>query len=248
MSRQSFFAVGLAVALAITLAFALRPLADTGRAGAVAAATPGTDGSGTRSVSVSGQGQVKVTPDIATITFSVESRGTDLTSVQGDNATRTQAVIDKLKSLGIADADLQTTGYNVSPQYDRDQKLTGYVVTNGVRAVVRKIGSLGATIDAAVGAGANRVYGVSFDVANKADAMTHAREAAVADARGKAEQYAKLTGVTLGGPLQISETATAMPYQAVPAAAPAAGAAPTTPIETGQGTISLTVQIIYEIK
>jgi uncharacterized protein YggE len=248
MSRQSFLTIGLAVALAITLAFALRPLAGSGQAGAVAAATPGTDSSGTRSVSVSGQGQVKVTPDIATITFSVESRGTDLTSVQGDNATRTQAVIDKLKSLGIADTDLQTTGYNVSPQYDKDQKLTGYVVTNGVRAVIRKISSLGATIDAAVGAGANRVSWIGFDVANKADALTRAREAAVADARGKAEQYAKLTGVTLGGPLQISETTTSVPYQTAPAAAPAAGGSATTPIETGQGSISLTVQITYEIK
>ncbi len=249
MTRKMSLMVGVVVALMLALALVLRPTPGGAGAGGgrVAAATPGAVDSGVRSVSVAGQGEVKVTPDLARIVFSVDSSGVDLVAAQGDNAKRTQAVIDKLKALGIADADLQTSGYNVSPQYDKEQKLTGYRVANGVRVTVRDLKALGATIDAAVGAGANRISNLSFDVANKIEATRKAREAAVADARTKAEQYAQLTNSTLGLVLTISEgTAAGGPeYRTAPAATAAGGA---TPIEPGQGAITLSVQVTYELK
>lgn len=248
MTRKVALTFGMAAALLLALALVFRPVAGGVGGGTVAAAaTPGAVDGNTRSVSVAGQGEAKVTPDLARILFSVESSGTDVTAVQADNATRTQAVIDKLKGLGIADADLQTAGYNVSPQYDKDGKLTGYRVANGVRATVRDLAKLGGTIDGAVGAGANRISSLSFDVANKAEAIKKAREAAVADARSKAEQYAQLTGGTLGPVLTISEsTAAASPEYRTAAAPAAAGGA--TPIEPGQGSITLAVQITYELR
>jgi len=237
---------GLAAAIIAACTFAFRP-----PVGAVtpvmAAATPTTTSGERRTISVSGQGQVAVTPDMATVTFGVESSGTDLVATQGDNATRTQATIDKLKGLGIDAKDLQPTGYNVQPQYDRDQKLTGYKVTNTIRVTVRDLSKLGPTIDAAVAAGANRVSEIGFDVANKAEALKGARQAAVADARQKADLYAQLTGTTLSGVLTLSESVATPEYrttQAVPAAA--SGAA--TPIETGQGSITITVSVVYEIQ
>jgi len=246
MSRKTLATIALAGVLALTLAFALRPLAQgAGPSGVVAAATPVTGAGGVRTVSVAGEGQVTITPDLATLTFGVESSGTDLAAAQGDNATRTQAVLDRLKSLNIAANDLQTTGYNIQPQYDRDQKLTGYRIVNAVRVVVRDLKNVGPTIDGAVNAGANRVSGISFDAANKDDATRRAREAAVADARRKAEQYAQLTGMTLGGVMQISETVGAAEYRT---AAPASAAAGATPIEPGQGSITINVQISYELK
>lgn len=247
MSRQSFLTVALTAALAVTLVFALRPLVGANNTNGVSAATPNVVDSSTRSISITGQGQVKVTPDMASIVFSVESSGADLATAQSDNATRTQAVIAKLKALGIADTDLQTSGYNIMPQYDKDQKLTGYRVVNGVRATVRDLSKLGTTIDEAVKAGANRISSLSFDVADKSAAIRKAREGAVADARSKAEQFATLTNATLGNVLTISETTAEPDYRsAVPAAAPAAGGA--TPIEPGQGAITLTIQITYELK
>lgn len=248
MARKAFLTIGLAAALAVSLAFAFYPAVRGGTpAGVAAAATPAATGGEPRTVSVTGLGQVAITPDLATVTFGVESSGADLVTVQGDNATRTQATIDKLKSLGIDAKDLQTIGYNVQPQYDKDQQLTGYRVINAVRATVRDLTKLGPTIDAAVAAGANRVSGISFDVANKADAMKSARQAAVADARQKAEQYAQLTNNTLGNVLTISESG-ATPVYRTAGAAPAAAAATTTPIEAGEGTIAITVQISYELQ
>ncbi len=247
MWRKTFLTAGIAAAIIAACTFAFRP-----SVGAVtpvyAAATPAATVGDRRTISVSGQGQIAVAPDMATVTFGVESGGTDLVATQGDNATRTQATIDKLKGLGIDAKDLQTTGYNVQPQYDKDQKLTGYRITNTVRATVRDLAKLGATIDAAVGAGANRVYGIGFDVANKADALKGARGAAVADARQKAELYAQLTNTTLGGVLTLSESVATPEYRtAAPAAAPATGGS-ATPIETGQGSVTITVSVVYEIQ
>ncbi len=247
MSRKTLMTIALAGALALTLAFAMRPLAQSAEPGGVsAAATPGTGDSGLRTVSVAGEGKVTITPDLAAITFGVESSGTDLAAAQADNATRTQAVLDRLKSLNIAANDLQTTGYNIQPQYDKDQKLTGYRIVNSVRAVVRDLKNVGPTIDGAVNAGANRVSGISFDAANKDNATRRAREAAVADARQKAEQYAQLTNMTLGGVTQVSETVGGAPEYRT--AAPASAAAGATPIEPGQGSLTITVQISYELK
>ena len=246
MSRKSIGAFVLAGAIVLALAFVLRPVGPGAAIGGVAAATPVAGDPATRVVNVSGTGQVAITPDIATLTFGVESSGTDLAAAQADNATRTQAVIDRLKGLGIAANDLQTTGYAIQPQYDRDQKLTGYQIVNAVRATVRDLKAVGPTIDGAVNAGANRVSGISFAATNKADAARRAREAAVVDARQKAEQYAQLTGLGLGGVMQISETTAGTPDYRT-AAAPAA-ASQATPIEPGEGSLTITVQISYELR
>ncbi len=250
MTKRSMALVALVVALAVSIGFAARPLFGTARDTGVAAATPAAaDPANTRSVTVAGQGQVKIKPDLAYATFSVETSNVDLTVAQGANTTQMNAVLAKLKSLGIADKDLQTTGYNVYPQYDKQQgKPIGYTVNNAVRATVRDITKLGGTIDAAVGAGANRVAGISFDLADKAQAMQQAREAAVADARVKAEQYAKLTNGTLGVPLKIVENAATPTFDTTARSAAPAAIAADTPIQTGEGAINLTVQISYELK
>lgn len=245
MSRKSIGVIALAGVLALALAFALRPFATATTVGGVLAATPVAGDPAARTVNVNGTGKATITPDLATLTFGVESTGADLAAVQADNAIRTQAVIERLKALGIAANDLQTTGYNIQPQYDKDQKLTGYRVVNAVRAIVRDLKQVGPTIDGAVGAGANRVSGISFDATNKSEATRRAREAAVADARAKAEQYAQLTGATLGGVKEVSETTGTPEYRA--AAAPAA-ASQATPIEPGEGSLTITVQISYELR
>ncbi len=253
MQRRLFFPaalVVLALALAVVLGGVGSPSAGPEPA---AAATPVPGGVAARTVSVSGEGTITVKPDLAHVVFGVVTTDADLSRAQSENATRMGAILDRLKALGIEEKDLQTVGYNISPQHGRDGgQVTGYVVSNGVRATVRDLGRLGATIDAASAAGANRVGGISFDLANKDDALRRAREAAVADARAKAEQYARLVSAQLGAPVTITENSNsgaAPQYQAPRAAAAAPGQpAPTTPIETGEGTVRLAVQITYEIR
>ena len=250
--KQSLALAALVAVLAVVLGFAARPLygVATRDGGAAAASPTAGDGVNTRSIQVVGQGEVKIKPDIASITFSVETTNADLAVAQSENAARMTAVLDRLKALGIAEQDLQTVGYNVFPQYDKEQgKPSGYAVHNGVRATVRDITKIGGTIDAAFAAGANGVNGISFDLANKAEAMRQAREAAVNDARLKAEQYAKLVNGTLGAPLTISESVATPAYDTTTrTAAPTAGAMPETPIQVGEGTLGLTVQIVFELK
>lgn len=249
--RRTLALAALMLALGATLGALVSPL--VGRGGerpapaALAAATPGATA---RTVSVAGAGRVTVAYDLASVTFGVETSDAELAPAQAENARRTAALLDRLKALGIAEKDLQTVGYNVSPQYgDNGARLTGYRVVNGVRATVRDLGRLGAMIDAAVAAGANRVHGIGFDLSNKEDATRRAREAAVADARGKAEQYARLTGLQLGAPVTIVEGGGEVPKyrEAAPRAAGAMADA-VTPIEPGQGAVTLTVQIVYELR
>jgi len=250
MTKRSLALAAFAAILAMTLGFAARPLFGTSEpATNVAAATPTAADVNARSITVVGNGEVKIKPDIAYIVFGVETTNANLSAAQSENATKMTAVLDKLKSLGIAEKDLQTVGYSVYPRYDKEQGApTGYSVHNGVRATVRDINKLGGTIDAAVAAGANQVMGISFDLADKAQAMQQAREVAVNDARAKAEQYAKLINGTLGLVLTVNESVSTPVFDTT--ARTAAGAAPMadTPIQTGEGSITLTVQISYEVK
>jgi uncharacterized protein len=251
MTKRSLALVALVAALAVTLGFAARPLFGTEQPGSDAAAATPTAGGvmDARSITVVGNGEVKIKPDLAYINFGVETTNTDLAVAQSENATKMTAVLDKLKSLGIAEKDLQTVGYNVYPRYDKEQgKPSGYSVHNGVRATVRDITKLGGTIDAAVAAGANQVMGISFDLANKSQAMQQAREVAVNDARAKAEQYAKLINGTLGLVLTISENVSTPHFDTSARSAAPAMAGAETPIQPGEGAISLTVQISYEVK
>lgn len=251
MTKRSLALMGLVAALAVTLGFAARPLFGSEQPGGVVAAATPTTGAGmnSRSITVVGTGDVKIKPDLAYVTFGVETTNADLAVAQSENATKMTAVLDRLKSLGIAEKDLQTVGYNVYPRYDKEQGApTGYSVQNGVRAAVRDITKVGSTIDAAVAAGANQVMGISFDLADKNAAMQQAREAAVNDARVKAEQYAKLINGTLGVVLTVSESVAMPVYDTATRAAAPMAAGADTPIQVGEGSITLTVQISYEVK
>ena len=268
MSRRSLLlavpVLALTLALGVLIGAIFQPVGgSSARAGSAApaagssgaaaqAATPAAGGAGSapRTVSVDGEGRVAVKPDLAYAVFGVDTANASLAQAQAENNQRMSAVLDKLKARGLQDRDLQTVGFSVSPQYDRDGRPNGYRVSNGVRATVRDLSSLGPIIEETVAAGATTVRGISFDVANKEDAIRQAREAAVKDARDKAEQYARFTGVQLGGPVKIDEqTAPSRPAVAQPAAAPAAGrAADAPPIEAGEGYVVVTVAVTYEIR
>ena len=108
---------------------------------------------------------------------------------------------------------------------------------------VRDLPRVGETLEAALAAGANRVHSLGFDLADKDDARHRARAAAVADARRKAEEYATLTGVRLGGPLTIKESSSPLHFQRFSTAS----APDPTPILSGANVISLAVEITYEL-
>ncbi len=207
-------------------------------------------------VSVVGQGIVLAQPNTARITLGVEVFDQSLANAQAEAARRMDTVVNKLKALGIADTDIRTTAFNINPQYEqRDQSqppvLRGYQVQNLVEVRTTNVGGLGALLDDAVGSGASRVFGISFESDDMEALKNQARDLAMSNARAKAEQLARDAGVSLGRPMTIEESDTGgvTPVRANDAAAPLASSqAVTTPIQPGQLRVSTNVHVLWSIQ
>jgi uncharacterized protein YggE len=203
-------------------------------------------------VVVSGTGEARVSPDRATIFVGVQSRATTAAAAGTDNARRQKAILDTLKALGLSSDQLSTMNYNVSPEMNYNQtigaapKVTGYVVTNTVRADVRRIEDVGKLIDAVLGKGANEISSLQFFSSKADSARRSAMAEAVKNARADAESLARASGGSLGGVIEISTTSSPVRPFAEMAMAKVA-AAPQTPIEPGQQTISATVTVTYRL-
>ncbi len=156
-----------------------------------------------------GHGEVKVTPDRATILASVESRAETAAQAGAANATVQTRVIAALRALGLEADQISTVGYSVQPEYKYDPngggrpRIVGYVARNTVRAELRRIDQVGRAIDAALGAGANRIAGVNFFASNQEQARRTALATAVANACRDAEVMARAAGGSLSGVLEV---------------------------------------------
>ncbi len=208
----------------------------------------------TRTISVSGTGEVRAAPDTATLNLGVEARADTVAEARADAARAADAVIAALRDGGVAEADIRTTNFSINAIYDyRDDRprIDGYAVSNTVAVTVRDIDATGDLIDAAAAAGgdAARFNGISFGYDDPAEYTRTARELAVEDARAKAEQLAELTGVTLGDPVSVSETSWAAPVAVrVPQEAAAFADGAGTSISPGTSALSVTVNAVWEIE
>lgn len=203
---------------------------------------------------VSGTGEVTATPDVAILTLGVEAQETTVKVAQSEAATAMNGVVDALKSNGVADTDIQTQWYSISPVTKWDDKTneqitTGYSVTNMVTTKIRDISKAGTIIDAVTDAGGNltRINGISFTVNDPTAYNTQAREKAMQDAAAKAQQLASLAGVTLGKAIYISESGSYIPSP-IRLTASAEGASASTPISPGELDITLSVSVGYSIE
>lgn len=206
-----------------------------------------------RTITVIGTGRASVQPDLADLRLGVTITAPTVESARSANSSTLAAVIGKLKALGIEDRDLQTSIVSVSPQYDYSRegsppRLAGYTFSNLVAAVVRDVERVGEAIDAALTAGATNVDHIAFRVADQSTAEREAREAAVADARLKAETYAAAAGVTIEGVAAIVESGAPIPYP-TPIGERMAFAVKdaSTPIEPGTNEVVATVTVVYLI-
>lgn len=206
-----------------------------------------------RTLSVAGSGEASAAPDQATLTIGVEAEGKTAAEAVRLMTQRMSATLQRLKSGGVAERDVQTADLSVSPRYNYEGRQTpqviGYTATNTVSVRVRDLGKAGALIDSAVQDGANTLSGLSFGFADAKPLENKARAAAVADARSKAETLAKAAGVSLGPILRIQDGFAAspepMPMMRMSATAAEAKAVP---IAAGESTISATVTLVYEIR
>lgn len=203
--------------------------------------------------SVTGEGKVTVTPDIAVVSAGVQAQGATVKAAQDQLNRAINSVSDSVKKLGIESRDIQTTGYNIYPTYDYNsgrQRITGYQAGSTLTIKIREIDKANSVIDAATAAGANQVGGVNFEVEDKTKAQNEAREKAVAQAKQKARDAAKIAGFTLGRIINYSENFGGEP-RPVPLMAKTEGLGGSdalTQIEPGSSEITVTVTLSFEIR
>ena len=197
-------------------------------------------------VFVTGVGTVAARPDSLRFTVGVE---VEAQTVSGALTAANEAagrVHQALREHGVADADLQTAGISVHPQHDDAQRVTGYVVKESVRVLLRSLDDAGTTIDAAVRAGGNasRLYGFAFELQDDRELLKAARDIAFASARSKAEQYAALSGRSLGDVTSIRETS----QESTSPVLFDDEAFLSVPIEPGSITVTVVVEVAWELR
>jgi len=210
-----------------------------------------------RTISVTGQGEVTAAPDLVVLSLAVETTAPKASDAATENAGRSSKVATALKGLIGKDDKLTTARYSLDPRYApgkpgqvEEPRIIGYVARNDVQVEIHKLDAVGALIDAAIGAGANRVSGLQFTLSNRNDQLRAALEKAGAEARAQAESVAKALGVQLKGVISASTTTGPIiqprylegrSFAAMEARAP-------TPIEPGTVSVSATLQVTYEIE
>lgn len=208
----------------------------------------------TRYITVVGQGKTTVTPDIANLQLGVQNSAETVEEAMTSNTATMDAILAALAEAGIADKDIQTSSYNIY----LDEGYRGpdvasnpvYRVSNMVNVKVRDLETVGEVLDAAVTAGANQIWGVSFTVEDRTAAEEEARAKAVADARTRAEALAALAEVEVGKVLSISEIITGVisPLYSGVAMEMSAGMGGGGSIAPGELEYSTSIQVTYALK
>jgi uncharacterized protein len=204
-------------------------------------------------ISVTGTGKVTLSPDTADLRLGVVVTSTTVKGARASAAASMTRVIAALKAVGIADRDIATSWISLQPTYDYQSganppHITGYQFSNSVAVTIHDLDKVGDAIDGALAAGATSLDGVSFRVADEAAAEAQARQAAMTEAKAKAETLAGAAGVSITGVASIAEQVAGTPYPIYyGAAAPDAGKAVPTPVQPGTTDVTVTIAVVYLI-
>jgi uncharacterized protein YggE len=208
------------------------------------------DSAAAATITVTGSGEVSVAPDQAILVLGVQIEAVDAGTALTQDSEQMQAVIDALVKAGIPEKDIQTELFSLQPSYSQPQKgsvqeVVGFTATHLVSVLVSDISTVGAIVDAASQAGANRFDSIQFGVSNPTQQLSQARSAAWDDARQKAEQLASLAGASLGEVVSISEGSAAPGVVEAAALGLGGGAAP---IQPGQLTFSVQLEVEWALQ
>ena len=206
-----------------------------------------------KTISVTGNAQVILAPDIAYVSIGVHSEAESAKAAVASNNSQTQAVIDAIKGQGVDAKDIQTTNFSVYQQEKfaptGESLGTYFMADNTVYVTIRDITKIGDILDASIKAGANSIYGITFDVENKESAMASGRDQAMVDAKAQAEQLANAAGVAVGDVQSISYYSNApVPVYYDSKMTGVGGGGQSVPISPGQLTLSVAVSVVYGIK
>ena len=210
-------------------------------------------------ISIEGRGEVTASPDTAYVTSGVTTQGATAREALDLNTKAMADLLAELKASGIAERDVQTSGFSVNPNYvyteERDAngyslppKINGYQVSNVVTVRVRALDTLGAILDKSVTVGANTINGVTFAVADPTELFNAARKSAFADARAKAELYATAAGAALEDIVSINEGASMEPPQPYMVKAMDESARADVPVAAGELSFAINVSVQWELE
>ena len=221
----------------------------------LSACAPAASSADVRTLSVSGSGQAFLAPDIAYIYIGIHTEKLTAAEAVAENNSQTEKLIQAIRDFGIDAKDIRTTNFSIWPMDKFDPgsgQPTGektYAVDNTVFVTIRKLDTLGDLLDTAVQAGANTVNSVQFDVANKDEALKQARVDAMKNAEAQAKELADAAGLSLGEVQSISFVDNQYPvFDGKGGGGGLAAEAAAVPIQPGQLTFTVTVNVSYAIK
>jgi uncharacterized protein YggE len=157
------------------------------------------------SINVSGEGKVKVAPDQASITISIETKGTKAEDVKKENDKKMDAVLKFIKNSNIAKEDYQTQRVSLNPNYDYEKKKHNYIATQTVQILLKDLSKYDALMEGLVDEGINRIDNVEFKSSKMKELQSDARKLAVKDAKAKAEDFVSVLGQKVGKAILISD-------------------------------------------
>lgn len=240
-----------ALLLAILMVYAIVFLAFAIKNQSIKSATIGKAPAERRTISFDGTGKVVGTPDIATVDLGMTTQSKDVQTALQNNNKKISDLLTQLKQLGLADADIQTSHFNVYPNYDYTkptQTITGYTADQGITAKIRDLTKVSNVLDAAGKVGANQVSGLNFTIDNPESLQAGAREKAIVDAMAKAGTLEKQLGVKLTKVVNFSESNSVPVMPQFNLASDAGGGTPTpAPVQTGSQDIVSNVTLTFEI-
>lgn len=208
-----------------------------------------------RTLSINGSGMVYLAPDMATINLGVMSEAVDVESATAESNRVIEEIKEVLVEFGVEEADIQTTNFSVYPYseygYELEQAAeTRYRVDNNVTVTVRELDKLGEILNEAILAGANSIYGVQYGISDQEDAYNQALEAAVDNAKERAEFLAEASGAQLGEMVTISTYygggGSPLPY--AEAAVGMGGGGGMVPVSPGSLVVRVDVSVVFAIE
>lgn len=206
---------------------------------------------------VNGEGNSSVAPDMAVVTMAVVKQAETADKALKDNNEALAQVLSAVKVAGVADKDIQTTGFSIAPNYRQindggirvsGPEIIGYTVTNTVTLRLRDLSKVGGLLDSAIKLGINQGGQVAFLKEHPQDTITEARKAAMRDAMDKARTLAEAAGVSLGRLIEVNENFTPPMPAPMMRAAKMSAADESVPIASGENTYSVTVNVTFGIK
>ena len=206
-----------------------------------------------RTITVTGEAEMTISPDRAMVTIGVETWGKNIMSIKADNGKRVKSILDAVKGLGIPSKDIMTQDLSIQPEYtwkDDRREFIRYRMRNVVVITVNDLSKIEDVVNAGVNESSNILEGVTFSTKDAGRLHDSLQIQAARNARAKAVALAEAVGAKVGDAITITESQTyePRPVYARRAMAMEMDAAPTTPVESGQLTLKSTINIVFELK